>query len=74
MCVQCAFNASEAAASAGGPTGVVALLAAAAARAGAGSLAGWLAAREVGWVTQRRAKAFVVASAMLGLIVATQLL
>jgi hypothetical protein len=73
VCVQCAFNASEAAASTGGPAGLIGLLAAAATRAGAGSLAHWLAARDVSWLTPSRARKFVVAATILALVVATQL-
>jgi hypothetical protein len=56
MCVQCAFDASKAAASSGGAVGVPALLAAASAALGLKKLSVWLVAHDVRLLTARRLK------------------
>jgi hypothetical protein len=56
MCVQCAFDASKAASSAGGPVGVPALLAAASTALGLNKLSVWLTAHEYRWLTPSRLK------------------
>jgi hypothetical protein len=55
-CVQCTFDASKAAASAGGAAGATGLLAAGSAALGLRKLSGWLVARESQLLTPRRLK------------------
>jgi hypothetical protein len=56
MCVQCAFDASKAAASSGGTVGASAIVAAASASLGLNKLSAWLIARDVKLLTPRRLK------------------
>ncbi len=74
VCVNCASQVWQSSASAGGPSGVQALLAAGAASFAARAVGNWLAARGLGWVTQRRitvATALLVMLAVVAVVLGT---
>jgi hypothetical protein len=73
MCVQCAAQALEQSAAAGGASGLPALLAAGATAVGANSLGDWLAARNLAWVTQRRVRIVSAGLASAAIVAAVQL-
>ena len=68
MCVNCALNAFEQGASAGGSSAVPVLAATSASALGMRKLSNWLLALNVGWVTARRLKVATAIVILAGLV------